>query len=537
MKKRRNDYVKNILFPCGVLSFITGVSTGIVIFIFKISSNAVINFSESIYAIVRNEPKLLPLLLLGSAVTGLCICLVLRLFPSALGGGIQTTITALRGYIPIKHIRTLPALFVSSMLTYLCGLPLGTEGPSIHMGTVIGMGTTKIFAKNHRAWDRYTMTGGACSGFAAATAAPLTGIFFAFEEAHRRFSPTIFMVASMSVVWSTATTKLLCEIFNVPFDMFDFSIDAVLPTEYCWIPIIIGIVCAISAIGFTKLYKSVYQTINIRAASLPIYIKLPAITTLLSLAGFFSSELLGSGHSLIDSIVAGKGVWYLLIVYFALRAVFMMSANSVGATGGLFVPSLAHGAILGALCAKGFHSIGVLPGKYYAVVVVVGMASFLAASSRTPITALTFAAEALCGFSNFLPVAIGVTFAFVCVELFAIPCFSDTVIEAKIDARNKGRSPITIDTYLTVKENAFIIGKEIRDILWPPSCVIISLTHTPSHTSYNTPTIEEGDILHVHYKTCYPDETAEELEALLGKQDTDSKSTSIYDKDHLVPEI
>ena len=202
MERNRFIHVKNIIFPCLLLSTIAGMFTGTLIFLFKIAASAVISYSVKIYAFFRADPAWLPLFLVGAALLGLFAWLTLCNAPHCRGGGIPTAVAILRGLIPFHWIKSIFFLFASAMLTFLGGVPLGNEGPSVQMGTAVGRGTVRIFANKHQAWDRYIMTGGACAGFSAATGAPVTGIFFAFEEAHRRFSPMIFM--------SAATTESVC---------------------------------------------------------------------------------------------------------------------------------------------------------------------------------------------------------------------------------------------------------------------------------------------------------------------------------------
>ena len=81
-----------------------------------------------------------------------------------------------------------------------------------------------------------------------------------------------------------------------------------------------------------------------------------------------------------------------------------------------FISCAGAGIVLGALCGNALVSLNLLSETYYPIMVVTGMVSFLSASSRTPITAVTFAIEALCGLTNILPIAIGVTFAFLVIE-------------------------------------------------------------------------------------------------------------------------
>lgn len=538
MKENRLTYIKNILLPCLVFSGITGILTGALIFAFKICASAVISLSGEIYSFVRHTPAYLPLLLLGAAAVALISALILKISHSCRGGGIPTAVALLRGLITFHWLKSVIMLFASAMLTYLGGVPLGNEGPSVQMGAAIGRGTVRILGKNNEAWDRYIMTGGACAGFASATGAPISGILFAFEEAHRRFSPMICMVASIAVITGTATMELLCALAGISPTMFSFSPSYTLPLKYLWSAVAVGIVCGACAILFTKFYRSVSVFLTTRLKNLPFTVKITSVFVCVALIGFASAECLGSGHSLIDELIEGHGVWYMLLIYLCVRAILLIVANNVGVTGGLFVPSLAFGALIGALCGQAMTALGILPEQYFSVTVITGMASFLSASSRTPLTAIVFSVEALQGLSNILPITAGVTFAFLVIETCGITSFTDTVIEGKVKRHNAGRSAVVIDTHVTVAHASFAVGKELRDILWPPTCTVLSIQKSHGTQAFGHSGIEEGDVLHVHYMTYDKRHSEELLEAIVGKQSENLGTTSHEVKDgHTVPEL
>ena len=192
MKNEIGMRLRDKMLPLVLFPAIVGMLTGVLIFIFKVTSSHVMHKSAEIYAFVRENPIYLPALVAGAAAIGLLSALVLRWAKECRGGGIPTAVASIRGLIPLKWAQGIFALFTTSMLTYIAGVPLGNEGPSVQMGAATGKGATSIFGKRYKALERYNMTGGACSGFAIATGAPLAGIVFAMEEAHRRFSPTIF---------------------------------------------------------------------------------------------------------------------------------------------------------------------------------------------------------------------------------------------------------------------------------------------------------------------------------------------------------
>lgn len=538
MQKNRSNYAKNILIPCLLLSVVTGILTGALIFLFKFTASAVISFSGQIYDYVRLHPMFIPLLIAGMAVIGLIAAVFLKKFPDCRGGGIPTAISLVRGLVPFNWIKSIVCVFFSSMLTYFCGVPLGNEGPSVQMGTAVGRGTVRMFAEKNSAWDRYIMTGGACAGFAAATGAPVTGIFFAIEEAHRRITPMIFMVASMTTLAGVSTNQLLCSLTGTQSALFGFEINEILPLKYIWSVLIVGIAAGLVAAGFTKSYRAIRHLVKKTLSRVPFIVKIVVIFALAACVGVISADFIGSGHDLIDALIEGHGVWYMLIVIFCVRAILLILANNADVTGGLFVPTLAFGAVIGSVCGQAMVGLGILPEEYYPIMVITGIASFLGSSSRTPISAVTFAMEALCGLTNILPITVGVTIAFMVIETLGVPAFTDTVIENKEEAAHEGKKAQIIDTHLTVAGGAFAVGKEIRDLLLPPTCVITSVHKSPD-AKHGEAGIGAGDILHMHYLTYDPPETMIQLEALFGKQEKEDPSAQSFyiSENHQVPSL
>lgn len=536
MKAQRKAYIKNIIVPGFLFSAAVGVLTGALIFLFKFVSSKVIHFSEHLYATVRENPSYLLQLVLGAAALGLAAALLLRYAKECRGGGIPTALASIRGLVPLKWLQGIFALFASAMLTYLGGVPLGNEGPSVQMGTAVGKGVSSIFGKKKREWERYVMTGGACAGFASATGAPLTGILFALEEAHRRFSPMIFTVASVSVVSGTATQALLSELTGIDTTFFGFVIHDPMPLRYLWLSLIIGAACGGAAILLSKLYQVTKRFSVMRGRKIPFTVKVVVIFVSVAFLGFLSADFIGSGHELIESIIEGHGIWYLLLAALPIRAILMVCANSEGVTGGVFVPTLAFGALLATLITDGFSAAISIPSEYYAVFVAVGMSSFLAASSRTPITSLAFAAEVLCGVHNLLPIGVGVVVAYLIVEISGITDMTDAMIESKAEAAHEGKTATIVDVHMTVAAGAFAVGHEIRDILWPPTCAVLSIDKTNSAAPHDFMGIGAGDVLHLHYQTYDPVATRKMLTYILGDQpgETDEKTHS-GSHDHIVP--
>ena len=529
--------VKNILIPCCFFSILTGIITGAVIFLFRISAGFVIGHSENIFEYVRSHPAFLPLLILGAAALGALSWFLFMVFPSCRGGDAQTTITFLRGFIPLKWFQNTVVLFFSSLITYFSGVPLGEEGTSVQMGAAIGKSTVNAFAKKReqKAWERYIMTGGACGGFAAATCSPLTAILFAFDEAHRRFSPIIFMAVTTATLASWSVMQGLCALFSVEPRLFVLETPDILPLKLLWAPMIVGALCGVLAIIYAKLYKKTEHILNIKLKKIPLAVKFIAVFVITAVFGFATSNLMGSGHHIIHDLFEGHApVWYMLLLYLVLRSVMLLISGALEIVGGLSVPAMAVGAMVGSLSARALTAMGLFPEEYTPVLVIVGVASFMAATNRAPLNAMTFACEALFGFTNLISIAVGVAVSFIVIEPLGVTAFSDLVIEEKIHDHGHGKEFHTIDVHMTVRSRSFIVGKEIRDILWPANCAVVSLDK--KHTAH--PVIESGDILHIRYKTSDPEETYAVLESIVGRQkgETDIHDVHQGDENYTIPE-
>ncbi len=536
MRSNRSHYITKLMFPCLGFSVLTGAATACLVFVFKWLASHATHLCADIYTYFRELPVYASVLLVALvAIVGSLSALILKWAPECKGGGIPTVVTALRGIVPFKWLRSTLLVPLSALLTFVCGLPLGNEGPCVQIGAALGEGSVALFGEKNKAWRRYIMTGGACAGFAVATGAPIAGILFAIEEAHRRLSPMIFMTASVSVVAGQATMLALCALTGQSNAMFHVGALEILPAKYLWTAVPVGIICGVVAIFFTGAYVSVGKLLGGKLSKVPFVLKVMSVFALTAVLALVNGDFASSGHSLTERLLDTAGVWYLLIIGFLIRALLLMIANNVGITGGLFIPTLTFGAILGSLLASALVALGLIEAEYYTVLVIVGMASFLGASSRIPVMACVFALEVLCGVGNIFPVILGVTVALLIIEVVGVPVFSDAVMETRAEAHHRGKQAHIFDVYLTVQNGAFVEEKEIRDILWPHTCSVLSVDR--ANSAQVTVGLAAGDVLHVHYQSYEPRATLEELEALVGRQ-ADDVRISVHDADerHSVPE-
>lgn len=529
MNGKKVRHFLNIITPAFLFGSIAGVATAVVINLYKYVAGKVIHLSEVIYQGISARPIWLLLALAVLFGFAYLVAVTHKKWPSIKGGGIPASIGILRGLISFKWVTTLLGTFIASLTTFLIGVPLGNEGPSVQMGTAIGRGSIPRKLKKHKAWERYTMTGGACAGFSVATGAPISGVLFAIEEAHQRISPMIIMVAAVSVSTSYLTTEIMAPLLGVSKTLFP-SLELVdLKVTDVWLPLIIGAIIGLFAVGFLKFYKLVHSIMTTKLVKIPAYIKIFAIFALTLILGTLSYSFISTGHHLIVDLLLGREAVYLLFLILIVRVTLTLLANTGGLTGGIFLPLMAIGTLVSALIGEGVMALG-LGEEYYSLILVLGITACIAGMMKMPLTAIVFALEALSAFDNVIYVVLVSIVAFAITEIFEVKSVTDSVLENRIHDLYHGKKGKVIDTFVTVDEDSFAVGKQIRDIFWPANLFVLSLKrgeNGPVVDKHGGEDMRAGDILHVRYSTLDEAATREELLAIVGEQDFDEREDEV----------
>ncbi|MBR2474591.1 MAG: chloride channel protein [Clostridia bacterium] len=530
MRNRYFNYFVNLIFPAFVFGTVTGVFTSVIITLYKFCAKHVIELSEKGYHFIREHLYLIPVILAVMLGLAFVYQYIYKKIPNIKGGGIPTSIGVLRGVIRFRWIRNLIGTFFVSLLTFLIGVPLGNEGPSVQMGTSIGKGSVNHGLKKHRAWERYTMTGGACAGFSVATGASISGIMFSIEEAHQRISPMIFIVSATAVAVSRLTTEIISPILGVSITLFPELALMRLSAKDIWIPIALGLLIGLFAALFLRYYSLIADTLADKLERIPHAYKIFAVFALTLIAGLFSFSFISTGHHLILELIDGRVAVYMLLLMLFIRPTLTVFANSNSITGGIFLPIMAIGAVFSALIGKGALALG-LGNEYYTIILVLGITACISAMMKMPLTAIFFAMEALSCAGNLLYVITVSTVAFMITEVFEAKSINDSVLENRLEKLNEGNSAKVIDTFVTVKEHSFAIGKQIRDIFWPANLFVLSVKRGEKHGAevdeHGGKAIRAGDVLHVRYSTYDEERTREELTAIVGEQEYDEVEDKI----------
>ena len=153
------------------------------------------------------------------------VCLTLY-EPRTFGSGLPRLKAFLNGcHVDILGPRVLFTKVVGTCLVVSSGLPLGREGPMVHVGATVASIISRLefgplrpllelrMPGAHRSW----VAVGAAAGIAAAFHSPLGGILYAFEEVCSHWSARLTWRSFLVVVIVVAIYKLLIESASVPW--------------------------------------------------------------------------------------------------------------------------------------------------------------------------------------------------------------------------------------------------------------------------------------------------------------------------------
>lgn len=285
------------------------------------------------------------------------------------------------------RLRAFVARIAASITTLGLGGAMGLEGPSMYGGSALGAMIQRRLPKAFKGVDHRTLlVAGAAAGVAAIFKAPATGAIFALEVpfrdqmARRMLLPALVASASGYLVFVALSTT---------DPIFSFQTDRAASFEYKDLAgaILIGIFCAVGARAFSRLIRSA-KAFTLR----PTIIRVPlagvtlAVLFVISRALTGESLTIGTGYEVIRWLAEEHALW-LLAAVFALRCLATAVTLGGGGVGGLFVPLVVGGAIVGRFVGDIINPLD--PTLY----VLLGIAAFLGAGYRVPLAAVMFVAE------------------------------------------------------------------------------------------------------------------------------------------------
>jgi CIC family chloride channel protein len=352
---------------------------------------------------------------IGGLISG---ALVYKFAPEAEGHGTDAAIDAyhnkggvVRGRVPIVKM-------VSSAITLGTGGSGGREGPIAQIGAGFGsfLATKLKLPDSDR---RVLMTSGLGAGIGAIFHAPLAGAIFAAEVLYRDpdFEAEALIPAFIS---TTIAYCVFCLVFGfeplftvkaIGFDqptlLLPLTVLAVAMVLMSWVYIrsFYGISALFHRLKVPKIIKPAIGAGATGLFAFGLYYAIRASGT--PDLAHDSLSVLSFGYGFLQNILenpTGMTLVVLLAVGFGKLLTTSLTIGS-GGSGGVFGPSMVIGGSLGAVVGLLFHQWmpGLVSQEQVPIFVILGMASFFAATACTPVSTLIMVSEMTASYTLLLP--------------------------------------------------------------------------------------------------------------------------------------
>ncbi|PAA61850.1 hypothetical protein BOX15_Mlig002140g1 [Macrostomum lignano] len=332
--------------------------------------------------------------------------LVRSLAPYACGSGIPEIKTILSGFVIRGYLGwwTLLVKSLGIMLAVASGLSLGKEGPMVHMAACCGNIIARLFPKYNRneAKKREVLSAAAAAGVSIAFGAPLGGVLFSLEEASYYFPLKTLWRSFFCSMVAASVLKLVNPFGNDHLVLFAVNYRSAWSALEVGPFVLLGILGGLFGAGFVKANVWLCRRRKLGALGRHPIAEVAAVASLTALAAFpnpytrmgtarlvrllFSrcgpedvSELCDFGAVAVNGtattgtgaavVVAGDArldaaLWKLSIAYL-FKIVATVFTFGIKVPSGLFIPSLAVGAIAGRIVGSLLEQLAAPNAAYF----------------------------------------------------------------------------------------------------------------------------------------------------------------------------
>ena len=293
---------------------------------------------------------------------------------------------------PEIEARPLLARLGAGAATIGSGGAVGLEGPSVYLGSSIGLWThQRVERWLGRGSAKLLLTAGAAAGVSALFQAPATGLIFALESPYRDDVVHRALLPSLMASAASYLTFVL-----VPFveahSALGFTREADVGAGDLLGAVAIGVGAGLGGRWFAW---TIRWAKGLRTQYSPWLLAvvggvLLGVLAVLSDIWFGVPLTLGPGLHIVDWLEESPALLLITAVFF-LRGTATLATVGAGGVGGLFIPLAIQGVLLGRLVGDGLQDLGWAHNA--TIWPFLGLAAFLAAGYRTPIAAVMFVAE------------------------------------------------------------------------------------------------------------------------------------------------
>ena len=405
LKSRRNNVV--LIFLC----FVVGIFSGIIVGSYTLILKKMTIFREFFTTNLGFSKIIIGITVF--ILLGLAIQFMLSKYPLISGSGIPQVSGLLTKKVKFKWLGELITKFVGGILAIGAGMSMGREGPSVHLGALVGSGIKKL-TRRSEVEEKYLVTCGASAGISSTFNAPLAGVIFSLEEIHKFFSPLLLICVMVASGTSNFVSRMILGSHT------SFQYNFILPKDipYYVIALVTVVFCIVITITgrafsyFLLLIQKYYRKINLNN-----YVKMSIFMVIAYIVAVFFSDITGGGHELIEEMFGKNNNNIFHLFSQLMKFFYTMFCYSSGFPGGIFLPMLVIGALSGKVYGEVLNHYFEIPNEIIVHFMILGMAAYFTAVVRAPITGITLILEMTGNFSYLYMLIVVCTITYIFTEL------------------------------------------------------------------------------------------------------------------------
>uniref|UniRef100_A0A7I4YAY7 Chloride channel protein n=2 Tax=Haemonchus contortus TaxID=6289 RepID=A0A7I4YAY7_HAECO len=429
--------------------------------------------------------------------------------PQAIGSGIPEMKTILRGFMLKEYLsfRTLISKMIGLTLSLGSGLPLGKEGPFVHVASALASQVSRFLTGVQGAYENESMShellaAGCAVGVACTFSSPIGGVLFSIEVTSAYFAVRNYWRGFFAAICAATTFRIVrlvvkaSEITVSAYYQTRFPEDAFLPEE---IPVfgLIGLTSGLAGALFIKCHRALVIWLHNssigRALTQRNWLLYPVIVSFIVSAITYpkgAGQFLSGKHKFSQTlrlflsnctwsvddedrnacppdffsewtIAGGHSVLYTLSLFTFTFFVLSIVSSTLPIPAGIFMPVFVIGASFGRLMGESMavlfpegirsnYSAEIHPGVY----AVVGAAAFCGSVTHT-ISVAVIVFELTGQLMHILPVMIAVVVGNVVCSYFQ-PSIYDSIIMTKALPYIPDVSHCSHDFHSVVAENIMV---------------------------------------------------------------------------------
>lgn len=469
---------------------VVGILVGFVVSLFRLGIEKIGEQVVHLYQTFHEKPFWMIPWFLFSLVLAYLLGRLIKSEPAIKGSGIPQVEGQLQGQLEIHWFPVLWKKFIGGILAISPGLFLGREGPSIQLGAVVGQGYSQ-WRQSTKSEEKILISSGASAGLAAAFNAPIAGLLFVLEEVHHSFSPLVWLT-SFSAAISANFVSL--HFFGLQPVLYIGPVKS-LPLEYYWTLVLLGVLLGLLGWIYQKTLLSLPKVYGkIKGLSSNYYGFIPFI--LILPIGYFFPHLLGGGNQIVLALGNQPATIWALVGLLVLRFVFSMVSYGSNLPGGIFLPILTLGAIIGTLYGSLLVQYVGMDSIFVKNFLIFAMAGYFTAIGKAPLTAIILVTEMVGNFSHLMSLGVVALVSYITIDSLGGKPIYESLLERLVPSKVSNIRGHKTIIELPITAESSLDDTMVRDFVWPKQMLLTSIRRGESEILTHGDTVMHvGDVL------------------------------------------